>query len=367
MPGLVVDADRPLTEPFGAPVAGTPVVGAGLVFYSTYLGTLHAVDLESGELRWWHRFEDCPDGACSPVVPSQPVVTDDAVFVTAGSDLYRFTASSGEVVQVDTGLGSATAGPTLGGDSVYLAEGASLLQFSIDDLTLRKSLSLGEEAPVGYQAAVASIVAPALPSESDLGADGGVFIVDAEGFLTRRSPETGSLHPAWADAVDAAVGVEVATVPVVGLGLDGRTVPTLWAVNSTGLLLGIDAGNGGQVASHQVGPTTHAVVVGVNGIVYVATDTAELIGYDPVLKSRTIRVPLRVAPDAAPVEIAGRVFIAGVDGTVRAYGPGGEIGMASPPVAPSLIDGPISSVTWSTNGDVAFEHGGDVWLVAGER
>ena len=361
-PGLVVDADQPLSESFGAPIAGTPVVGAGLVFYSTFLGSLHAVELESGELRWWHRFEDCSGDTCSPVVPSQPVVTDDAVIVAAGSDLYRFSASSGEFVQVDTGLGSVTAGPTLGRDSVYVAEGASLLQFSTDDLTLRRSLSLGEGAPVGYQAAVASIVVESLPSESGLGFDDGVFIVDAERFLTRLSLETASLHPSWSVATDAAFGVEVATVPVVGPGFDGRDAPTLWAVDSIGLLIGIDAGNGGQVASHKVGPTTHAVVVGEDGIVYVATDTPELIGCDPVLESLTIREPLLVAPHAAPIELAGRVFVAGVDGTIRGYGPGGEIGLPSPPVAPGLIDGSISSVAWSANGDMAFEHGGDVWL-----
>ena len=93
--GLVVDLDRPLIEPFGAPVSGDPAVGSGRIFYSTWLGTLHAVDLESGSLLWSHRFERCRDGECAPVVPTSPAVLDDHVVVAAGSDLYRFAAATG--------------------------------------------------------------------------------------------------------------------------------------------------------------------------------------------------------------------------------------------------------------------------------
>ena len=362
-PGLMVDADQPLIEPFGSPVFGTPVVGDGLVIYSTYLGTLHAVDLESGALRWWHRFERCPGGECSPIVPSQPIMLNHAVFIAAGSELYRFEAGSGSFVRVDSALGSVTVGPSTGGQYIYVADGRSLLQFDAENLVLTRSLFLGEGVPVGYQAAVTSIIAPAMPLGIAAESDHGVFVTDAEGFLTRRSLETGALHPAWAGSSDGALGVEVGTQPVVGPGIGGRSAPTLWAVNSAGLLVGVDSSNGRQIASHAVGPTTQPAVVGRDGTVLIATDDLELVGYDPVLGSETIRVALVAAPQAAPVAVGGRVFIAGVDGTVRAYGSGGEIAIEGDMPAPGVVEGSISGVAWSSEGALAYVQGGHVWVL----
>ncbi len=361
--GLIVDADQPLTEPFGAPVSGTPLVGDGLVFYSTHLGTLHAVDLETGTLRWWHRFERCLGGACSPVVPSQPVMLNGAVFVAAGSEIYRFEAASGAFWRVDSGLGSVTVGPSVGGEFLYVAGGASLLQFDAETLALNRSLFLGEGAPVGYQADVTSIIAPAMPSAAGADPDHGVFVTDAEGFLTRRSLVTGSIHPAWVATSDSAGGVAVVTQPVAGPGFDGRSSPTLWAVDSAGLLVGVDAGSGEQVASHPVGPTTRPALVGSDGTVFAATDALELVGYDPVLRSETIRVGLAASPQAAPVASGGLVFIAEEDGTVRAYGPGGETAIAGDPPSPGVVGGSIRGVAWSSEGSLAFEQDGHVWVV----
>jgi outer membrane protein assembly factor BamB len=361
--GLVVDADRPLVEPFGAPVAGTPVVGNQLVFYSTLLGTLHAVDFETGELRWWHRFERCLGDECTPVVPSQPAIRGDAVVVAAGSDLYKFDAPTGDFLRVEGGFGSAMAGPTFGGDFVYVAERSSVFQYRAEDLTLLQSLFVGDDLPVGYQADVRSLLTPAVPSELGLGADHAVLVTDAEGLLTRRSLTSGSVHPAWVDETGSPIPIPAASVPAVGAGLNDRNVPVLWTVDSTGRLLGIDADSGGTVRTHQVGPTTQSVALGGEGIVYVATDTAELIAYDPIADEETFRQPLAVAPNASPVEVAGVVFVAGIDGSVRAYAAGGEVELDSPLAGASSIDGAVGDVNWSSSGDLAFEHAGDIWVL----
>ena len=305
----------------------------------------------------------CLAGECTPTVPSQPALLDDSVFVATGSDLYRFTASSGAFMQVDRGFGSATAGPTVGGRFIYLAEGSSLYQYSGEDLTLQESLFLGEGVPVGYDADVTSIVTATMPSEFGLGSDHGVFVTDAEGFLTRRSPATGSIHPAWLESTGTPVPVEVATVPVVGPGLGGEAVPVLWAVDPTGLLVGTDADNGRQVASHLVGPTTQSVVLGEDGTVFVATDDLELVGYDATLDAEIIRESLAVAAGAAPVEVDGVVFVVGTDGTVRGYTAGGEVALEAEPPAFAMIEGPINGVAWAPSGDLAYVHDGDVWVI----
>ncbi len=361
--GLIVDADRPLIEPFGAPVFGTPVVGDGSVVYSTLLGTLHAVDLKTGELRWWHRFERCLGGECTPVVPSPPAVHGDVALVAAGSDIYRFSVSTGEFERVDGGFGAISAGPTFGGDFVYVAEGRSVFQYRASDLAFRQNLFVGDDLPVGYQADVISLVTPDMPSEFAVGSDHAVFIKDAEGFLTRRSPTTGSIHPSWVDETGSPIPIEIVTEPAVGPGLGDRTVPLLWSVNSTGFLLGIDAESGRIVRNHHVGPTTHSAVVGGNGTVYVATDILELVGYDPTGDLELFRIPLAAAPGAEPVETGGVVVVAGVDGTVRAYTAGGEVEIGSVPPGPPTIDGAVDGVTWSSAGDLAFVHGGDVWVL----
>jgi dipeptidyl aminopeptidase/acylaminoacyl peptidase len=134
-------------------------------------------------------------------------------------------------------------------------------------------------------------------------------------------------------------------------------------VNSAGLLVGVDSSNGRQIASHAVGPTTQPAVVGRDGTVLIATDDLELVGYDPVLGSETIRVALVAAPQAAPVAIGGRVFIAGVDGTVRAYGSGGEIAIEGDMPAPGVVEGSISGVAWSSEGALAYVQGGHVWVL----
>ena len=362
--GLVVDVDDPLVEPFGAPVIGPPVVGDELVFYSTLLGTLHAVDLRTGELNWWHRFERCLGDECTPVVPSPPAVRGEVVVVAAGSELFKFEPSTGDFFGVEGGFGSATAGPTFGGDFVYLAESSSVLQFSAEDLTFQRSLFVGDDLPVGYQAEVSSLLTTTVPSESGVGSDHALFITDAEGFLTRRSLATGSVHPAWIDESGSTIPISVATVPVVGMGLDGRDVPTLWFVDLTGRLLGIDADSGVAVREHPVGPTTHSVALSEEGLVYVATDTLELIAFDPIADGEVFRQPLIVTPNSSPVEAAGVVFVAGVDGSVRAYEASGEEDLESPALQGSSIKGAVRGVAWSSTGDLAFDHDGDIWVLS---
>jgi Tol biopolymer transport system component len=127
--------------------------------------------------------------------------------------------------------------------------------------------------------------------------------------------------------------------------------------------MGLDADSGRQIASHYVGPTARPAVLGGDGNVYVATENLELIGYDPTQEIETIREPLVVDPIANPVEEAGVLFVAGVDGTVRAYTGGGEVELESSPPASTSIDGPISAVAWSTGGELAFVRRGDVWVV----
>jgi dipeptidyl aminopeptidase/acylaminoacyl peptidase len=190
-----------------------------------------------------------------------------------------------------------------------------------------------------------------------------VFIMDAEGFLTRRSEETGSLHPAWVTTEDDPVEIEVATVPVVGPPVGESPDPVLWAVDPAGSLMRIDAESGDRVAVQPVGASTLAVAIGADGIVYVATDAPELVAYDPIQRNERFRIALEVAPAAPPVEWRGIVFVAGVDGAVRAYGEVGQAVLGGEPSEPTLAEGFITDVSWSSNGALAFVRGQDVWIV----
>lgn len=361
-PGLIVDLDQPLIEPFGAPVVGKPVSGSGAVFYSTFLGTLHAVDAGTGSLLWSHEFRRCLEDECTPLVPSEPALLDEAVLVTAGSDLFRFAVTTGDYEQVAGGFGAASAGPSVGGEFIYVAEGTSVFRFETDNLSPLQALFVADDVTVGYQAEVEALLTPSLPSDFGLDADHGLFIRDAQGFVTRRSPSNGSVHPAWRDSSGVAVRVEAANTPAVGPGLSAGDVPVLWSVDLGGQLIGTDARSGRRVAEHPVGPTTNSVAVGADGTVFVATDTPELVAYEPVQNSELFRESLVVAPSSGPVVLNGRVFVAGIDGSVRAYARGGEVPIDRALSSPVAFPGAITDVAWSPTGDFAFVYAGDVWL-----
>jgi hypothetical protein len=320
------------------------------------------VDLDTGSLLWTHRFERCREDGCVPLVPSSPVLADETVVVTAGSDLYRFAAATGTYDQVAGGFGAASAGPSVGGEFIYVAEGTSVYQIPSDRQAPGQSFFVGEDVPVGYRAEVAALLTPSMPSDIGLGSDHGLFIVDGEGSLTRRSPSTGSIHPAWTDPSGAATHIEVGTLPVVGPAFDGGDVPVFWSVDAAGILIAIDAAGGQRLDAHRVGPTSQPPAVGPDGFVYVVTDFAELVVYDPVASSEVRRETLSVRPSSGSVIAGGQVFVAGVDGTVRGYTEGGAIGIDQPAPPAAALDGPVTDVAWSSTGDLAFVHGGHVWV-----
>ena len=71
-------------------VTGTPVVAGDTAYFDDWTGTVRAVDAGTGRSRWATKLGGMFVGA--------PAVTDDAVFASAGSRLYRLDRATGEVV-----------------------------------------------------------------------------------------------------------------------------------------------------------------------------------------------------------------------------------------------------------------------------
>jgi polyvinyl alcohol dehydrogenase (cytochrome) len=70
-------------------VTGTPVVSSGVVYFGDETGTAWAMKLTSGTPLWSTKVEGGVIGS--------PAITGDALFVAAGSTLYRLNAATGQV------------------------------------------------------------------------------------------------------------------------------------------------------------------------------------------------------------------------------------------------------------------------------
>ncbi|HET9692512.1 MAG TPA: PQQ-binding-like beta-propeller repeat protein [Acidimicrobiales bacterium] len=183
-------------SPVGLPVAGTPVVAAGLALFSVDDDVV-AVDLRSGRRVWTWRSGEVTDGGVTPVV----VAASQSVAVVAGSvngGLLGLRLSDGSVAWTTRSLPFG-ARPTIG-------VGGSLLLSGIEgDPVEAVDISSGRVAWTAQPAARPVPHVPAMQDETATPVDVGATVISAElsvSFLGSDARASTTLV-----ATDAATGV----------------------------------------------------------------------------------------------------------------------------------------------------------------
>ncbi|WP_339102862.1 PQQ-binding-like beta-propeller repeat protein [Haloterrigena salinisoli] len=110
-----------------------PVVGHGFVYVADETSTLHAIDLESGDLEWSYEAELPSDTPPNPQwEPTTPAVTDDAVYFLTET-FYALDPDRGEVLWT-VELNSLSSGDIRVYDGiVYVHSGGKLYAIDIDE------------------------------------------------------------------------------------------------------------------------------------------------------------------------------------------------------------------------------------------
>jgi outer membrane protein assembly factor BamB len=91
------------TRSLGAPISAAPTVVQGTIYVGAWDGNFHAIDTESGEIRWTTFVGKSPtpqNPACFPAtgVAAQATVVDDLVYIGGGdASVYALDKQSGEI------------------------------------------------------------------------------------------------------------------------------------------------------------------------------------------------------------------------------------------------------------------------------
>lgn len=259
-----------------APVHGAPTPSAGRVFFVDLNNNLHAVDASTGAEAW--NYQALIESA-RIAAASSPAILGDAVIATFGSgEVAALRTSNGQPVWTETlsranrtsalsEIRDIPGRPVVSNDRVFAVSHSGVFS-AIDGRT-------GAEA---WQLPLVGITTP-LPA-GDV-----VYMVDRAGQLVCASKDTGQIY--WIR--DLSEGRVRRTGGYLGLRLLGRrTIRPTWSSpvlasgrlvmgNTFGEVVAVDAQTGQVQSTLQIGAPAFVSPIAVNGMVYLITDSAELI------------------------------------------------------------------------------------------
>jgi outer membrane protein assembly factor BamB len=263
----------PSVESYRAAVTATD----GSVYVTTGMGTIFALDEETGNPRWLYQVEQGDD--MTGLTLSYPAISDGAVYVTGGTTLYALNAETGEELwDVSADDESEVLGtPSVANGIVYV--GGEYAIYAVDAQTGDEQWVMDADSPGGTSVAVVDgVVYTAGGSETD---------PSIAGFVSALSADTGS--KIWHLDLKGYATTPQVVDDVVYVGA-GATQPD---GTVAGGILGFSTADGTVVMNTAIsGAVTRPVITG--GAIYIASTSTTPDG-----QQGTLTV---IGGDSAPVD-----------------------------------------------------------------